>query len=44
MRDLLFGAVAGDMAALNVLFVLLLPVVIVVAGVRSLVDWIRRHD
>ena len=44
MSDLLFGALAGDMAALNVLFVLLLPFVLVVAAVRSLIERTRRHD
>ena len=39
MSDLLFGALAGDMGALNALFVLLIPVFAVGSFVRWL--WLK---
>jgi hypothetical protein len=38
MSDLLFGALAGDMAALNTLFVLLLPFVLLGAGIGWIIN------
>ena len=38
MSDLLFGALAGDMGALSVLFVLMLPVFLAYAAVAAFVD------
>lgn len=35
MSDLLFGALAGDMAALNVLFIIMLPVFIVASFIQA---------
>lgn len=43
MSDLLYGALAGDMASLNGLFRVMLPFVVVFAAVRSLIDRIRRR-
>ena len=44
MSDLLFGALAGDMASLNALFVMLLPFMIVWSLGVWLVDKIRRGN
>ena len=41
MSDLLFGALAGDMGALSVLFVLMLPFILVYAAVASIVGKVR---
>ena len=42
MSDLLFGALAGDMAALNGLFVLMLPFVLIYAGIAWLKDKVSK--
>lgn len=42
MKDLLFGALAGDMEALSVLFVALLPVVLVLSAIAWLVDQFKK--
>jgi hypothetical protein len=38
MEDLLFGALAGDMGALNLLFVLMIPVFVVIGAIA----WIKE--
>ena len=42
MSDVLFGALAGDMAALNLLFVLLLPFVLIEAGRARVTPFVKR--
>jgi hypothetical protein len=42
MYDLLFGALAGDMAALNALFIILLPIVLIGGFIKWLVDKARH--
>lgn len=41
MSDLLFGALAGDMGALNVLFILMLPYVLIHAAVAAIVRKVK---
>ena len=38
MSDLLFGALAGDMGALNTLFVLMLPFILLGAGIGWIIN------
>ena len=38
MSDLIYGVFGGDMGALNTLFVLLIPVFVVGAGISALVN------
>ena len=38
MSDLLFGVFSGDLGALSVLFVLMLPFILVYAAIASLVN------
>lgn len=42
LSQLLFGVFSGDLGALSVLFVLMLPFVLVYAGVRALIDRERK--
>jgi hypothetical protein len=42
MYDLLYGALAGDMAALNALFIILLPIVLIGSAIKWLFDKISR--
>ena len=42
MSDIFYGALAGDMAALNALFVLLLPFFVVISALAALREKIRR--
>lgn len=39
---LFFGVFGGDMGALSVLFFLTLPIVLVVAGIKAIVDKINN--
>ena len=43
MSDVLYGALAGDMAALNGMFLLMLPFVVIYAVIRTLIDKVRRR-
>ena len=43
MSDLIFGVFSGDLGALSVLFVLMLPFVLVYAGIVSLINKARRN-
>ena len=41
LEQLLFGVFSGDMGALSVLFVLLLPVFLVIGAIKWLIDKAR---
>jgi hypothetical protein len=42
MSELIFGWFSGDLGALSVLFVLMLPFVLVYAGIKSIIQSTRR--
>ena len=44
MMDLIFGWFSGDLGALTALFVILLPFVVVYAGIKSIIQSTRRKQ